>query len=68
MQIGIIGKRGKSPREIGVFPKNIMKRFCHYRADDETYIVDLIRKVISVSLETVRIVDGLSVLDIGGEV
>ena len=24
------------------------------RADDETYIVDLIRKVISVSLETVR--------------
>ena len=27
------------------------------RADDETYIVDLIRKVISVSLETVGIVD-----------
>ncbi len=37
------------------------------RADDETYIVDLIRKVISVSLETVRIVEQLSVLDIGGE-
>ena len=37
------------------------------RADDETYIVDLIRKVISVSLETVRIVEGLSALDIGGE-
>ena len=37
------------------------------RADDETYIVDLIRKVISVSLETVRIVDGLSGLDIGKE-
>ena len=36
------------------------------RADDETYIVDLIRKVISVSLETVAIVEGLSVLDIGG--
>ncbi|RKU09192.1 DNA helicase [Candidatus Poribacteria bacterium] len=35
------------------------------RADDETYIVDLIRKVISVSLETVRIVEGLSGLDIG---
>ena len=38
------------------------------RADDETYIVDLIRKVISVSLETVRIVEGLSGLDIGSEV
>ena len=37
------------------------------RADDETYIVDLIRKVISVSLETVEIVEKLSVLDIGGE-
>ena len=38
------------------------------RADDETYIVDLIGEVISVSLETVRIVEGLSGLDIGGEV
>ena len=38
------------------------------RADDETYIVDLIRKVISVSLETVGIVEALSALDIGGEV
>ena len=38
------------------------------RADDETYIVDLIRKVISVSLETVRIIEALSALDIGGEV
>ena len=37
------------------------------RLDDETYIVDLIRKVIGVSLETVRIVEGLSGLDIGGE-
>ena len=37
------------------------------RLDDETYIVDLIRKVISVSLETVGIVDRLSGLDIGGE-
>ena len=37
------------------------------RADDETYIVDLIRKVISVSLETVRIVEKLSALDIGTE-
>ena len=37
------------------------------RADDETYIVDLIRKVISVSLETVQIVEKLSGLDIGGE-
>ena len=37
------------------------------RADDEIYIVDLIRKVISVSLETVRIVEGLSALDIGPE-
>ena len=34
------------------------------RADDEEYIVDLIRKVISVSLETVRIVERLSGLDI----
>ena len=33
--------------------------------DDETYIVDLLRKVISVSLETVRIVEKLSGLDIG---
>ena len=38
------------------------------RVDNETYIVDLIRKVISVSLETVRIVKKLSGLDIGGEV
>ena len=38
------------------------------RADDEEYIVDLIRKIISVSLETVGIVEGLSMLDIGGEV
>ena len=37
------------------------------RADDETYIVDLIQKVISVSLETVEIVEKLSMLDIGGE-
>ena len=37
------------------------------RADDEEYIVNLIRKVISVSLETVQIVDRMSVLDIGGE-
>ena len=37
------------------------------RADDETYIVDLIRKVIGVSLETVGIVEGLSGLDIGEE-
>ena len=37
------------------------------RADDETYIVDLIRKVISISLETVEIVDRLSGLDIGVE-
>lgn len=35
------------------------------RADDETYIGDLIRKVIGVSLETVRIVEKLSGLDIG---
>ena len=35
------------------------------RADDETYIVDLLRKVISVSLETVGIVERLSALDIG---
>ena len=38
------------------------------RTDDETYIVDLIRKVISVSLETVEIVEKLSGLDIGAEV
>ncbi len=37
------------------------------RADDETYIADLIRKVISVSLETVGIVKKLSALDIGAE-
>lgn len=37
------------------------------RADDETYIVDLIRKVISVSLETVRIVERLSGLEISEE-
>ena len=37
------------------------------RLDDETYIVDLIRKVIGVSLETVGIIEGLSGLDIGGE-
>ena len=37
------------------------------RGNDEEYIVDLIRKVISVSLETVRIVEKLSVLNIGGE-
>ena len=37
------------------------------RADDETYIVDLIQKVISVSLETVEIVERLSALDIDGE-
>ena len=37
------------------------------RLDDEEYIVDLIRKVISVSLETVEIVEGLSGLDIGEE-
>ena len=37
------------------------------RADDEEYIVDLIRKVISVSLETVEIIDGLSGLEIGGK-
>ena len=35
------------------------------RADDEEYIVDLIRKVIGVSLETVEIVEELSGLDIG---
>ena len=34
------------------------------RADDETYIVDLIRKVVGVSLETVGIVDRLSGLEI----
>ena len=37
------------------------------RVDDEEYIVDLIRKVISVSLETVGIVERLSSLDIGAE-
>ncbi len=37
------------------------------RADDETYIVDLIRKVISLSLETVRIVEKLSKLEITEE-
>ena len=37
------------------------------RADHETYIVDLIRKVISVSLETVRIVERLSGLEITEE-
>ena len=37
------------------------------RADDETYIVDLIRKVIGVSLETVGIVEGLSGLKISAE-
>ena len=37
------------------------------RADDEAYIVDMIQKVISVSLETVRIVEQLSALDIGAE-
>ena len=37
------------------------------RADNETYIVDLIRKIISVSLETVGIVERMSGLDIGAE-
>ena len=37
------------------------------RADDETYIVDLIQKVIGVSLETVEIVERLAGLDIGKE-
>ena len=37
------------------------------RADDEAYIVDLIQKVISVSLETVRIVNALSRLEISEE-
>lgn len=37
------------------------------RGNDETYIVDLIRKVISVSLETVEIVERLSVLEISEE-
>ena len=37
------------------------------RADDEEYIVDLIRKVISVSLETVKIIERLSALGVGGE-
>ena len=38
------------------------------RTDDETYIVDLIQKVIGVSVETVEIVERLSRLDIGGAV
>ena len=38
------------------------------RVDDETYIVDLIQKIIGVSVETVEIVEGLSALDTGGEV
>ena len=38
------------------------------RSDDETYIVDLIRKVISVCLEMVEIVERLSELDVGVEV
>ena len=37
------------------------------RAGDETYIVDLIRKVISVSLETVRIIEKLSGFEINRE-
>ena len=37
------------------------------RADDEAYIVDLIRKVIGVSLETVGIVEKLSKLEISEE-
>ena len=37
------------------------------RADDETYILDLIRKVISVSLETARVVERLSKLEISEE-
>ena len=37
------------------------------RADDETYIVDLIQKVIGVSVETVEIVEKLSILEIGKE-
>ncbi len=37
------------------------------RSDDETYIVDLIRKVISVSLETVGVVERLSGLEISEE-
>ena len=37
------------------------------RADDETYIVDLIQKIISVSLETVEVVERLSVLEISEE-
>ena len=36
-------------------------------ADNEEYIVDLIWKVIGVSLETVEIVDRLSELDIDEE-
>lgn len=38
------------------------------RADAERYIVDLIGKVVGVSLETVRIVEKLSGLEIGAEV
>ena len=37
------------------------------RADDEQYIVRLIGKVITVSLETVEIVDGLSELKVPEE-
>ena len=37
------------------------------RANDETYIVDLIRKIVSVSLETVVIVESLSGLEISEE-
>ncbi len=37
------------------------------RANDETYIVDLIQKVISVSLDTVEIVEQLSKLEISEE-
>ena len=37
------------------------------RADEETYIVDLIRKVIGVSLETVEIVEKLTGLEIDKE-
>ena len=38
------------------------------RVDDKEYIVDLIRKVIGVSLKTVEVIEGLSELDIGAEV
>ena len=37
------------------------------RTDDETYMMDMIRKVIGVSLETVRIVERLSGLEISEE-